>query len=152
MREVALILVLSVALVWMATRGPGQALTTGTIELLLVVMACFLIARVIHAEAIPRHTQFWLTRPYRWRSLFAAKILFILAFVNRSVAPGATRASDDRRISCGAEIPGLLWCQSLLFAGIAMPICALSAVTSGIRALRFQQSPYSLRSASCCRG
>src|SRR4029078_210952 len=44
MREVALMLVLSVALVWMATRGPGQALTTGTIELLLVAAACFLIA------------------------------------------------------------------------------------------------------------
>ena len=82
MREVALMLVLSVALVWTATRGRGKAFTTGTIELLLVVTACFLIARVIHAEAIPGHTQFWLTRPYQWRSLFAAKILFILAFVN----------------------------------------------------------------------
>ena len=39
MREVALMLVLSVALVWMATRGPEQALSTGTIELLLVVTA-----------------------------------------------------------------------------------------------------------------
>src|SRR5438105_2257009 len=51
-------------------------------EVLLSVSAVFLIARVIHAETLPGDTQFWLTRPYHWTSLLAAKILFILIFLN----------------------------------------------------------------------
>jgi hypothetical protein len=140
MREVALMLVLSAALVWMATRGPGQALTTGTIELLLVVTACFLIARVIHAEAIPGHTQFWLTRPYRWRSLLAAKILFIVAFVNVPMLLAQLALLLIVGFPLAPQIPGLLWCQALLFAGIAVPICALSAVTSGLVSFAFSSA------------
>src|SRR5688500_7485600 len=51
-------------------------------ELLLVIAAVYLIARLIHAESIPGANQFWITRPYRWQSLLGAKLLFILAFVN----------------------------------------------------------------------
>ncbi len=140
MREVALMLVLSIALVWMATRGQGQAVTTGTIELLLVVTACFLIARVVHAEAIPGHTQFWLTRPYEWRSLLAAKILFILAFVNGPLLLAQLALLLIVGFPLAPEIRALLWCQSLLFAGIAVPICALSAVTSGLGSFVFSSA------------
>ena len=41
-----------------------------------------LIARVIHAEALPGDRQFWLTRPYRRGSLLGAKTLLILLCVN----------------------------------------------------------------------
>src|SRR5262245_4894148 len=51
-------------------------------EALLPITAVYLIARLIHAEPIPGDTQFWITRPYEWKSLFAAKLLFIVVFIN----------------------------------------------------------------------
>ena len=51
-------------------------------KVMLPIGAAYLIARLIHAEAIPGHNQFWLTRPYRWRSLLGAKLAFILLCVN----------------------------------------------------------------------
>lgn len=75
-------------------------------EILLPIAAVYLIARLIHAEAIPGERQFWTTRPYRWQSLLAAKILFILAFVSgptlvaichpcRGLAADRRSCSDD---------------------------------------------------------
>src|SRR5579872_1708348 len=41
----------------------------------------FLITRVIQSEALTGDKQFWVTRPYSWKSLLAAKIFFLLAFI-----------------------------------------------------------------------
>jgi hypothetical protein len=40
-----------------------------------------LIARVIHAERLVGDTQYWITRPYVWSNLLAAKLLFLAVFV-----------------------------------------------------------------------
>lgn len=40
-----------------------------------------LIARVIQAESLTGDRQWWLTRPYRWKSLLAAKALFLLFWI-----------------------------------------------------------------------
>src|SRR5258708_33452435 len=42
----------------------------------------FLIARLIFQEALPGDRQFWLTRPYHWPQLLAAKVLFVVLFLN----------------------------------------------------------------------
>ena len=41
----------------------------------------YLVARAIYGEPLPGDRQFWVTRPYRWKSLLGAKVLFIAAFV-----------------------------------------------------------------------
>src|SRR6185312_16301017 len=41
-----------------------------------------LIVRVIMEEPQVGDRHFWLTRPYQWKSLLGAKVLFILVFVN----------------------------------------------------------------------
>jgi len=64
--------------------SPGQEpvnLLTGILKLLLPLSWWFLTARVIQAEAIPGDRQFWVTRPYFWTSLLAAKIAFLVAFI-----------------------------------------------------------------------
>jgi hypothetical protein len=52
------------------------------IEFILPIAWCYLAARVIYAEPLPGDRVFWITRPYAWKSLLAAKALFILTFVN----------------------------------------------------------------------
>jgi hypothetical protein len=57
--------------------SPSQIL-----PLLVPLSFIFLIVRVIHAECPVGDRQFWITRPYDWRQLLAAKLLFIATFVN----------------------------------------------------------------------
>ena len=79
--EISLFIALTVVYAWAEFRQVNQMATWA----LLAIAAVYLIARVVHAEAIPGDSQFWISRPYRWRSLLGAKLLFILVVVNLPV-------------------------------------------------------------------
>jgi hypothetical protein len=95
----------------------------------------FLIARVIHAEALPSHRQFWLTRPYEWKSLLGAKLLFILVFVNLPLLTADAVIIHAVGFSVGREAAGLLWTQVLLLMAFVLPVTAFAALTSGLAEL-----------------
>ena len=40
-----------------------------------------MIARLIHSESLVGERQFWLTRPYEWKKLMAAKLLFLAVWL-----------------------------------------------------------------------
>jgi hypothetical protein len=42
----------------------------------------FLSVRVVHGESLVGDRQWWVTKPYEWWNLLAAKFLFILIFVS----------------------------------------------------------------------
>lgn len=48
---------------------------------LLVLAWMVMLTRLIHQESPVGDKQFWVTRPYRWPDLLAAKLLFVLAFI-----------------------------------------------------------------------
>jgi len=52
----------------------------GTLVLLMVASWLLLAARVVHAETLVGDRQFWITRPYEWEKLLAAKALFLAAW------------------------------------------------------------------------
>jgi hypothetical protein len=58
-----------------------EAQLAALLTLLIPVSWWLLIGRVIHAEALVGHRQFWVTRPYEWKKLLAAKALFLAAFL-----------------------------------------------------------------------
>ena len=99
-------------------------------EILLPVTAVFFIVRLIHAETIPGDTQFWITRPYRWRSLLAAKLLFILTFINAPVLAARIFVIERSGFPLAFEIVPLLWSQFVMFVGFCLPVAALAAVTA----------------------
>ncbi|HEY1946139.1 MAG TPA: hypothetical protein VGG97_03980 [Bryobacteraceae bacterium] len=92
----------------------------------------FLISRVIHAEALPGDRQFWLTRPYEWKSLLGAKILFIFIFVNLPLLVADAVIIRRAGFSIGQEWAGLLWTQVLLITAFVLPAAAFSAITKGL--------------------
>jgi len=110
-----------------------------TMVLILLPLAWWtLIARVIHDEALPGDRQFWITRPYSWKSLLGAKALFIFVFINLPMLladVAIVRACALHPL--GAELPGLLWSQVLLAIVFVLPIAALSALTAGFVQLIF---------------
>jgi hypothetical protein len=53
-----------------------------TLGILLVLGWTTVLVRLIYEEPLTGDRQFWVTRPYRWQSLLAAKILFIFIVIN----------------------------------------------------------------------
>jgi hypothetical protein len=99
--------------------------------LLLPVTWWMLIGRAIHDEALPGDRQFWITRPYSWRSLLSAKMLFILAFINVPMLIAQVVILRAYGFSIVSELPGLLWCQLLVTVVFILPVAAVSALTTG---------------------
>jgi energy-coupling factor transporter ATP-binding protein EcfA2 len=54
----------------------------GILPGLVPIAWCVLIARGVQAENLVGDRQFWVTRPYDWYKLLAAKVLFVIVFVN----------------------------------------------------------------------
>jgi hypothetical protein len=110
--------------------GLGGAETL--VDFLLPVAWWYLIAALVHEEPLPGDRQFWVTRPYSWKSLLAAKVLFILAFVNLPVliadgfiltAPGFSIAEDWK---------GMLWRQIPFTIAVLLPPLALASLTRNL--------------------
>ncbi|MEO7190197.1 MAG: hypothetical protein ABI051_04005 [Vicinamibacterales bacterium] len=97
---------------------------------LLPIAYVLLIVQVCHAEALPGHQQFWLTRPYRRSSLFGAKALFVVAYVLCPLFLAQGVILVRQGFGLPDILPGLLWEQVLIAAIIAVPALALSAVTA----------------------
>jgi hypothetical protein len=116
-REIGLMLALAALMPWVGS--------------LLLVAALYLISRLIHAEAIPGDGQFWLTRPYRWRSLLGAKVLFIVVFISIPIGAAQLLLLVSGGFSLQWELPGLLWSQVLIFC-CALLVMALATVTAGL--------------------
>lgn len=139
-REAAVVLLLTAALVltgvstWESIqewRGDPSG-DTGPLTLLLPVAWCLLIARVIHAEALPGDRHFWLTRPYSRTGLLLSKAMFILAFINTPllIAQALILALDGFPLS--SYLDGLLWNQLMITAVVLLPAATVAALTRSL--------------------
>jgi hypothetical protein len=104
----------------------------GPTAFILPIVWWFLIAAVIHAEPLPGKGHFWLTRPYQRKSLFCAKALFIVAFVNVPLLIADIVIVHAAGFEITAKVGGLLWTQVLLLLVFEVPAVAVSSITSGL--------------------
>jgi hypothetical protein len=138
--ELCVVAALTGAFAWCeaASDMPGQQELSRAVLLsvlsafLLVCGWWFLLAQLIHEEALAGDRQFWVTRPYRWRHLLAAKLLFVVAFVNLPwlAAQMLILAATGYRPLAG--VPQLLWMQFGLAAFLLAPAFALTTVTRNL--------------------
>jgi hypothetical protein len=106
-----------------------------TIGVFLPVLWWFLIARAIHAEPLPGYRQFWITRPYERKSLFGAKVLFILSFVNLPLLIADAVILLAAGFSVAHHLGGLLWAQVSITVAFVLPAAAFAVMTSGLAEL-----------------
>jgi hypothetical protein len=121
---------------WVPVYGRGTKTVNGLVDMLdfLLPMAWwFTIAHVVHGEGLVGDKQFWVTRPYSWKSLFAAKLLFCATFLvlPHFVFDWIILSGDG--FSPEARIPVLLWRQCYEMGILMLPAFVLAAVTSGMR-------------------
>lgn len=99
---------------------------------LVPIAWCFLIVRSVQDESLVGDRQFWVTRPYDWKSLLAAKALLALSFINVPLFIADVILLDKAGFSPARYLPGLLWMQLLMFVFLILPAAAISAITSTV--------------------
>jgi hypothetical protein len=88
------------------------------------------ITRVVHEERLVGDTQFWITRPYTWSNLLAAKVAFVLAFRYVPLFLAQLALLAEAGFTPLAYLPGLLYNLLLITVIIALPLAAIATVTS----------------------
>jgi hypothetical protein len=104
----------------------------GAIYVLLPIAWWVLIIRVVQSESLVGDRQFWTTRPYEWKKLLAAKVLFVLIFINIPLLFAQMFLLMKASFVSAAYLPGIIWMQLLLVALPFLPLVALAAVTRNI--------------------
>jgi hypothetical protein len=110
----------------MARHGPNVQIF---VDLLLPVAWWHLIIQLVHQEPLVGDRQFWVTRPYRWTSLLAAKVLFIAAFINVPVLVGDVLILNAHGFSLAHKWPALLWRQVPFSIVLLLPPLALGSIS-----------------------
>jgi hypothetical protein len=102
------------------------------LPVLLPITWWILIVRLIQGETLTGDRQFWITRPYEWKKLLAAKAIFILVFIN---VPGfliGVIFLVKTGFNPAYYLIGLAWMQLYLVVVPLLPMVALATVTRNI--------------------
>jgi hypothetical protein len=119
--------------------------TEGYLNILIPIAWACLIALAVEQDAIPGDRQFWITRPFRTRSLFAAKALFAVLFVHvpslaadcyilamRGFSPltyASTLLAKQLVLACALTIPALALASLVRsFSHFVMEVVAVAAI------------------------
>src|SRR5258708_5732890 len=117
--EILVVLGLEAMIVWMASdRGQGH------LPPLFLLPWWYLIVRQIHMEPIPGDRQFWISRPYGWKSLLGAKALFMVVFVSVPMLVADSVIVTAQGFALGSCVSGLVWKQVMWTVMFVLPTAA----------------------------
>lgn len=109
----------------------GAPQMIGTLLHALVPLSwLILISRVVHDESLVGDKQFWVTRPYTWYSLLAAKLLFIASFLCLPLLAAQIFLVHYAGLSVAATLPGLLLNLGGIILFFLLPFTVLASLTS----------------------
>jgi len=99
---------------------------------ILILSWVFLIVRIVQGETLVGDRQFWITRPYVWHRLLAAKLLSVFVFFNLPLFIVQTVLLYVAKFPVMSSIPGLLYVHALFVFALVLPSFTIGSVTSGI--------------------
>lgn len=102
----------------------------GLLMALTPISWCLLVVRAVQDESLVGDRQFWVTRPYEWKKLLVAKVLFIFLFVNVSLFAANAIFLKNSGFAPMRYLAGLLWIQLSMILILVLPAATVSAVTS----------------------
>jgi hypothetical protein len=109
-----------------------QSFIWNILPALVPVAWCFLIVRVVQEETLVGDRQFWVTRPYEWQKLLAAKFLFVLAFVNFPLFIADLILLQRAGFPPVPYLAGLLYMQLMVILILFLPTAAAATVTPSV--------------------
>ena len=104
----------------------------GLVDALLPISWMFLIVRVVQSESLVGDRQFWITRPYDWKQLIAAKALFMLVFINLPFFIMDIFLLSRAGFHPAHHLIGLLWMQLMWILFLFLSAAALATVAKNI--------------------
>ncbi len=141
--EILLALVFTVAFAWVAPvqwlygQFGGIVASSGVASVLAPLLRVFLpiiwlvlITRVVQDESLVGDRQFWVTRPYTWPVLLAAKVLFLLVFLYLPLIAMQLYLLHHAGLNVRAALPDLLLYQLRLTVIYFLPVFAIATVTT----------------------
>lgn len=139
-REIALYIVVLVAYAWHQISLPAESdfvflafsFISEWLSWMVPIASALLIVRAVHAESLVGDRQFWVTRPYEWKKLLAAKLIFVFAFVNVPLLILQIFLLLKAGYSPFSYVPGLLWLQLMWALMVVLPAVILATVTASI--------------------
>ena len=123
---------------WLAMNDPQSQMLQGLAHLIVVLVPVswwILITRVIHAEKLVGDTQFWITRPYSWWNLLAAKLLFLAVFLYAPFFLAQSILLAEAGFHPQSYLTGLLYSLLLVTGCLVLPLVALATITSNFARL-----------------
>ena len=114
-----------------ATRSLNN--TVGILQFLLPVTWWFTAAHLVFGEKLVGDRQFWITRPYSWKCLAAAKLLFCAVFLLLPFLLADCVILSKAGFSPAALWPALFWRQCNLAGWLVLPALIIATLTGGIR-------------------
>jgi hypothetical protein len=109
---------------------PGLALMASLLVLLVPIGWWILITRVVQSESLVGDGQFWITRPYEWKKLLAAKALFLVVFLYLPIFIAHCVLLKTAGFHPLSYLPGLLFNLLLITFILVLPGVSLATVTS----------------------
>jgi hypothetical protein len=103
------------------------------LQFLLPMAWWFTVAHVVQGDGLAGDKQFWVTRPYSWKSLLAAKVLFCVVFLTAPMLISDCLILSADGFPPLAMISGLLLRQCDLFAFLMLPAMVLAMLTRNMR-------------------
>jgi len=111
---------------WLATAAEGW------LNLILPLTWACLIALLVQQEPLVGDRHFWITWPYRWRTLLASKALFVLAFVHLPALVADAAILAFHGFPPAQYVSRLLGQQVLLAATVTIPALGLATLFENI--------------------
>src|SRR3954466_3679341 len=111
--------------------GFGRFLPDG-VYIALPITWWFLISRAVQSESLVGDRQFWITRPYEWKKLLAAKALMVLVFINLPLFCAQLFLLVRAHFMPLPYLAGVLYMQLMLILIPFVTILAMAAVTRNI--------------------
>jgi hypothetical protein len=90
-----------------------------------------MLTRLVHDEPPVGERQFWVTRPYQWQQLLAAKLLFLSVVLYLPLLIAQSVLLREGGFYPSSYLPGLLFNLLLITFFLIVPIMVLATVTSG---------------------
>ncbi len=134
-REVALFVAVTAGWAWQQAH-PGEWPWLDRKEMMSVLFFgawIFVVIRVVHGEVLVGDREFWMTRPYRWWQLLAAKAIFPVVFLNGPMLAMQVYLLQAAGVGFSPSwIAGLLFLQLAFAWVITLPTAAVAAVTESL--------------------
>ena len=102
------------------------------LPMLLALAGIFLTVRLVQGETLVGDQQFWITRPYEWHKLLAAKVLAILVFIHLPLFIAQVFLLKLAQFPLIPSLKGLLFIQWSLALTMTLAAVTLGSVTAGI--------------------